>query len=272
MARLPRIEFPGATYHVTSRGDRREPIYRDDTDRRRQLAVFSEAAGRHAVRALAWCQMGNHCHWVIHTPEGNLSHFMRQLNGVYTQAFNRRHGLVGHVFQGRYHAILVDREAYLVTVCRYVERNPVAAGLVERARDWRWSSCRAHLGLAPAPDWLDLGTLRGLLLGHPPSGPDDVARAIRIYEEGLDDASTASSAGPSAGVVPPRRSAAADVRIRRDLAILDQARAGRSSAEIAGRLGISTRQVIRVVRGGSGPGSIGAVRGDMPGPDPNVQR
>jgi hypothetical protein len=89
--------------------------------------------------------MGNHYHLVLHTRQANLSRFMRHLNGVYTQSFNRRHVLVGHLFQGRFKAILVDRDAYLLTLCRYVERNPVAASLVRQPADWAWSSCRAHL-------------------------------------------------------------------------------------------------------------------------------
>jgi putative transposase len=110
------LEFPGAVYHVTSRGDRREPIYRDDEDRRQHLAH---------------CLMGNHYHLALQTHQPNLSRLMRHLNGVYTQLFNRRHGLVGDLFQGRFKAILVDTDSYLLTLCRYVERNPVAAGLVD---------------------------------------------------------------------------------------------------------------------------------------------
>ena len=95
--------------------------------------------------------MGNHFHLVLHTRAANLSRLMRHLNGVYTQAFNRRHGLVGHLFQGRFKAILVDQESYLLALCRYVARNPVAAALVARPGDWAWSSCQAHLCQVPAP-------------------------------------------------------------------------------------------------------------------------
>ena len=120
MSRPLRIEFPGATYHVTSRGDRREPIYRDDADRQCQLDVLAEALARFDADVLAYCLMGNHFHLVVQTHAGQLSRLMRQLNGVYTQAFNRRHGLVGHLFQGRFKAVLVDSDSYLVAVplCR----------------------------------------------------------------------------------------------------------------------------------------------------------
>ncbi len=109
----PRIEFPGAVYHLTSRGDRREPIYADDHDRGAQLDIVALALERFDAQMLAYSLMGNHYHFVLHTRAANLSRLMRQVNGVYTQHVNRRHGLVGHLFQGRFKAILVDRDAYL---------------------------------------------------------------------------------------------------------------------------------------------------------------
>ena len=137
MSRPLRIKFPGAVYHVTLRGDRREPIYRDDEDRTTHLEVIAQAMDRFDAQVLAYCQMGNHYHLVLHTRQANLSRLMRHVNGVYTQAFNQRHALVGHLFQGRFKAILVDRDAYLLALCRYVERNPVAAGLVGLLKNGR---------------------------------------------------------------------------------------------------------------------------------------
>lgn len=125
MSRPLRIEFPGAVYHVTSRGDRREAIFEDDADRQALLALVDQAMGRFDAQVLAYCLMSNHYHFVLYTRQPNLSRLMRHLNGVYTQSFNRRHGKVGHLFQGRFKAILVDRDAYLLEVCRYVELNPV---------------------------------------------------------------------------------------------------------------------------------------------------
>jgi len=116
MFRPLRIEFPGAVYHVTSRGDRREPIYRDDADRLCQLDVLAEALMRFDADVLTYCLMGNHYHLVVQTHAGQLSRLMRHLNGVYTQAFNRRHGRVGHLLQGRFKAILVDSNSYLVAL------------------------------------------------------------------------------------------------------------------------------------------------------------
>lgn len=181
MSRPLRLEFPGAVYHVTSRGDRREPIYRDDADREAHLAVLEQAVDRFDAQVLAYCLMGNHYHLVLHTRSGNLSRLMRHLNGVYTQRFNRRHGLVGHLFQGRFKAILVDREAYLLALCRYVENNPVAAGLVRAAGAWPWSSYRAHALQAPTPPWLDSDGLHGYLLGRAVQGEADRRRAAGLY-------------------------------------------------------------------------------------------
>jgi putative transposase len=191
MSRPLRIEFPGAVYHVTSRGDRREAIYRDDVDRHNQLQLLAHAMGRFDAQALAYCQMGNHFHLVLHTRQANLSRLMRHLNGVYTQAFNRRHGQSGHLFQGRYKAILVDRDAYLLALCRYVERNPVASNLVREAAQWRWSSYRAHAGLADTPDWLDSDGLLGHLLGRPVSTSADRKRAQKRYAAMVADADEA---------------------------------------------------------------------------------
>ncbi|MBL8326721.1 MAG: transposase [Rubrivivax sp.] len=181
MSRPLRIEFPGAIYHVTSRGDRREPIYRDDADRRSHLDVLAAAMDRFDAQLLAYCLMGNHFHLVLHTRAPNLSRLMRHANGVYTQQFNRRHGLVGHLFQGRFKAILVDRDAYLLALCRYVERNPVAAGIAAEPAQWAWSSCRAHAGLEATPPWLDTDGLHGYLLGSPVTTARQRQQACRRY-------------------------------------------------------------------------------------------
>ncbi|MEQ5837697.1 transposase [Marinobacter sp. NFXS9] len=120
MARPLRLEFAGALYHVTSRGNRREMIYESDDDRRAWLSILDEVCETFNWVCHAYCLMGNHYHLLIETPEGNLSKGMRQLNGVYTQVFNRHHGRVGHVFQGRYKAILVEKDSYLLELCRYI--------------------------------------------------------------------------------------------------------------------------------------------------------
>lgn len=161
MSRPLRIELPGGLHHVTSRGDRREAIYRDEQDRLDWLAVLGEVCSRFNWRCHAYCEMTNHYHVVVETPDANLSQGMRQLNGVYTQATNRRHGLVGHLFQGRFKAILVERDAYLLELARYVVLNPVRAGMVAEAGDWPWSSYRAMVAEAPAPPWLETDWVLG---------------------------------------------------------------------------------------------------------------
>jgi len=192
MTRPLRIEFPDAVYHVTSRGDRREAIFADDEDRRTLLDVLAQALSRFDAQALAYCLMGNHYHFVLHTRAANLSLLMRHINGVYTQAFNRRHRKVGHLFQGRFKAILVDREAYLLEVVRYVDLNPVRARMVGEPTGWPWSSFRAHVGLAPVPEWLDTPGLHGFLLERHPHSPDDHRLAAERYTQWVASAPDAA--------------------------------------------------------------------------------
>src|SRR3972149_1913919 len=120
MARPLRIEYPGALYHLTSRGDRHGPIFDDDQDRRAFLDILGDVVARFRWQCHAYCLMGNHYHLMIETPEGNLTKGMRQLNGVFTQWSNRRHQRSGHLFQGRYKAILVDRDSYFLELARYI--------------------------------------------------------------------------------------------------------------------------------------------------------
>jgi putative transposase len=154
MSRPLRIEFAGGLYHVTSRGDGREAIFLGGEDRRLFLGVLSEVVPDFNWAVHAYCLMDNHYHLLIETPDGNLSKGMRQLNGVYTQRFNRQHGRVGHVFQGRYKAIIVQKESYLLELARYVVLNPVRARMVRSPAEWPWSSYRATAGLCDAPFWL----------------------------------------------------------------------------------------------------------------------
>lgn len=154
MARPLRLELSGGLYHVTSRGDRREDIYLSDEDREIWLEVLGQVCERFNWVCHAWCQMTNHYHLLIETPEANLAQGMRQLNGVYTQRFNRTHGRIGHVFQGRYKAILVERDSYLLELARYVVLNPLRAQMVRKLETWPWSSYLATCGQADSPDWL----------------------------------------------------------------------------------------------------------------------
>ena len=131
MARPLRLELSGGLYHVTARGDEREDIYLGDADREAWLEVLGQVCRRLNWLCHAWCQMSNHSHLLLETPDANLATGMRQLNGVYTQRFNRAHGRVGHVFQGRYKAVLVERDSYLLELARYVVLNPLRVKMVE---------------------------------------------------------------------------------------------------------------------------------------------
>jgi len=154
MSRPLRIEFSGAVYHITSRGDGREDIFLSDDDREVFLGVLENVVERFGWLCHAYCLMPNHYHLMIETPTANLSAGMRQLNGVYTQRFNRSHDQVGHVFQGRFKAILVEKDAHLLSLCSYIVRNPVAADMVDDVTAWHWSSYRATVGLAAIPAFL----------------------------------------------------------------------------------------------------------------------
>lgn len=185
MTRPLRLEFPGALYHVTSRGNRRNPIYRDDADRRAWLDVLGRVCERHHFVVHSFCQMTNHYHLLVETVEANLSQGMRQLNGVYTQHFNWRHSLVGHLFQGRYKAILVQKESYLLELSRYIVLNPLRAKLVPSLDDWPWSS-HHFVSRKHPPTWLE----RNWLLSR---FRDEHTAAVSAYQQfvlaGVNEAS-----------------------------------------------------------------------------------
>jgi putative transposase len=153
MARPLRIEFADAVYHVTSRGNGRQKIFLDDQDNLKFLELFGKTLVRFNWVCHAFCLMVNHYHLMIETPDANLSKGMHHLNATFCQAHHKRHDTVGHLLQGRFKAIVVDRESYLLELARYVVLNPVRAGLVARPEDWHWSSYRATAGLsASIPD------------------------------------------------------------------------------------------------------------------------
>lgn len=167
MARKLRIEYPGAIYHVLNRGDRRESIFRDDVDHQAFLGTLNDACVKADWQVHAYCLMGNHFHLVVETPRGNLVSGMKWFLGTYTLRFNRRHGLSGHLFSGRYKSLLVapDQPDYLRTVCEYVHLNPVRANLLrpsEPLQSYPWSSYPAYLeGPRERQSWLRVDRVLG---------------------------------------------------------------------------------------------------------------
>ena len=154
MARFQVPQVAGGLYHLTQRGVRREAIFLDDLDRRDLLLLLGAVALRHRWQCLAWCLMENHFHLCVRTPEPNLARGMQFLCGLYAQRFNRRHGRVGCLFQGRYGGFTVEDEVHALEALRYVVLNPVRAGIVATPEEWPWSSHRVVAGLVPAPRWL----------------------------------------------------------------------------------------------------------------------
>ena len=148
MARPPRTQFSGDVYHVTARGNRRQEIFVDDTDRSRLIALLDAACKRSKWQIHAYCLMPNHYHLVLEIGEPTLSEGFQWLNGVYAQAFNRRHGKTGHLFQGRFHSVRVESDEHLLELSRYLMRNPVRARLCSDPADWPWSNYRAIIGVS----------------------------------------------------------------------------------------------------------------------------
>jgi REP element-mobilizing transposase RayT len=179
MARPLRLEHPGAVWHVTSRGNNRSDIYLGDEDHLRFLDLFAEAVRRFRWIVHAYTLMTNHFHLVIETPEPTLSRGMKWMNGKYAQWFNRRHNRCGHLFQGRFKGFLVEKEAYLMALIRYVALNPVRAGMVERPETYRWSSYRATAGYEAGPSWLTTDWALGTF-GH------DLATQQSSYRQFVD--------------------------------------------------------------------------------------
>lgn len=176
MARPSRMEYPGAFYHVTSRGNERKEIYRSRRDRERFLEYLESATVRYGAVVHAYCLMTNHYHLLVETPDGNLSQVMRHVNGAYTTYFNVKRHRSGHLLQGRYKAILVEMEDYAEELSRYIHLNPVRASVAQRPEEHAWSSYAAYIGAAPSPCWLT----RELIL--PQFGRDEASAQHRYRQ------------------------------------------------------------------------------------------
>lgn len=155
MARQLRIEYPSALYHIVSRGNAHQNTFLSESDYITFFKVLNDVCDQYVFIVYAYCLMSNHYHLLIETIDANLSAGMRQLNGVYTQKFNYFHQRVGHLFQGRYKAIIVEKDSYLMELSRYIVLNPVRAGIAKSPQEWKWSSYRAMIGMGPGAACLD---------------------------------------------------------------------------------------------------------------------
>jgi REP-associated tyrosine transposase len=191
MARPLRVEYEGALYHVTARGDGRDLLYRRDDDRECFLAVLADTTERYRWICHNYCLLGTHYHLVLETPRANLGRAMRHLNGVYAQCYHRGHGTRGHVFGGRYSARLIERDQHLLATCRYVDLNPVRAGLCSRPEAWRWGSYRATVGLCEPRPFLTIEWI--LSLFHP-----RLDSARRLYREFVSAGMAVDASSPPA--------------------------------------------------------------------------
>lgn len=176
MSRPLRVEFSGAWYHVMNRGSGSQPIFLDDEDRRAFLGLVRDVVQMWGIQIHAFCLMDNHYHLLLHTPQGHLSRSMRHLNGLYTQRYNRKYRRDGPLFRGRFKAMVIEADSYLLELVRYIHLNPVQAGLVREPQEYTWSSHRAYLESESPPGWLVTEEVLGRLgaRGEP---------ALRYYRE-----------------------------------------------------------------------------------------
>jgi REP element-mobilizing transposase RayT len=194
MGRQLRIEYPGAYYHVTARGNERKEVFKSEKDREKFLSYLESAVVRYGAAIHAYCLMSNHYHLLLETPCGNLSQVMQHINGAYTNYFNAKRKRSGHLFQGRYKAILVEADAYAMELSRYIHLNPVRVGINAVPEDYRWSSYRDYVGLRQVPSWLTTAFILGLF------GAANEA-AQKKYRQFVEDVAGKELESPLAGAV-----------------------------------------------------------------------
>jgi REP-associated tyrosine transposase len=180
MARPLRIEYPGAFYHVTSRGNEQKDVFKSKRDREKFLEYLATATERYGAVIHAYCLLSNHYHLLLETPEGNLSQIMRHINGAYTTYFNVKRKRAGHLFQGRYKAILVEADAYAVELSRYIHLNPVRAGMTAKPEAYQWSSYRVYIGEIKAADWLKTGFILGYFGGKDSAAQSNYRKFVEV--------------------------------------------------------------------------------------------
>lgn len=166
MARQLRIQYPGAFYHVTTRGNEKQEIFKSRRDREKFCEYLGSANSRYGAVMHCYCLMNNHYHLLLETPEGNLSQIMRHINGAYTTYFNVKRKRAGHLFQGRFKAILVEADEYALELSRYIHLNPVRAGIVERPDQYEWSSYNIYVEQREVSDWVCCDLIWALSSGN----------------------------------------------------------------------------------------------------------
>ncbi len=194
MARPLRIEFPGAFYHVTSRGNERKAVFGNSKDREKFLSYLESAHDRYGALIHVYCLMGNHYHLLLETPRGNLSQILHHINGAYTTYFNIKRGRFGHLFQGRFKGILVEGDAYGEELSRYIHLNPVRAGLVKDPLEYGWSSYQYYVGKRREPEWLTTEWVLGYFGGRGRLG-------YRGYKKFVEEGLTIRLESPLRGVI-----------------------------------------------------------------------
>jgi putative transposase len=194
MPRPPRPQAAGATYHITSRGNRKQHIFHESRDRLRLLQLLEEATLALGWRFHTYCLMTNHYHLLLETPEADLSRGMHRLNSVYANWFNWRHGYEGHLFERRFGAVVAEGDAHLLELTRYIVLNPVRAGLTRTAGQWSWSSYGAMVGARPQPPFLTTSWVLSLFSKDP-------NRARELYAEFVAAGARAERARRSLGRV-----------------------------------------------------------------------
>ena len=184
MSRPLRIEYAGAVYHITARGNERGEIFTDNHDRQRFIGMLIDNLDMYKVRLYAYVLMGNHYHLLIETRNANLSVFMHALQSHYTNYFNNRHDRVGHLFQGRYKAIMVDKDGYLLELSRYIHLNPVRAGLTRRPGEWKWGSYDEYVSKQTGCKWVESETV---LRYFGRSRGEAARKYINYIKEGMEE-------------------------------------------------------------------------------------
>lgn len=194
MGRPLRIEYPGAFYHIISRGNERRPIFRSNRDYERFLGYFKSATERYGAQIHCFCLMRNHYHLLLETPRANLSAILHHINTGYTNYFNSSTGRVGHLFQGRYRAILVEKDSYALELSRYIHLNPARAHLVKEPSDYAWSSYLGYIGREKRWEWLETDFILGLV-------SQDRGEARKRYRRHIEEGIGAALRDPLEGVI-----------------------------------------------------------------------